>query len=329
MVRGGHCARAFVHGVSGGAILDTAVAADWSGRRVLLTGASGFLGGQVARQALAAGVELHTLGRRPGPTGAIHHQADLTDRAAINAAVDSARPAAVIHCAAPGVAHGSMDFPAMLAVAEGGTDALYAACARLPEPPRVVHVGSGFEFAASDHPIPPDQPPGTEPFSYGAAKAASSAIALRYADRIPLALLRPFHIYGAGEAARRLGPVLIERSVGGESIPLTGCEQQRDFLHVDDCAAFLWYGLTLTGSYNLGSGQPLVLRDYVEAVVAQLARHGIDADCQFGAVPYREGEPMISLPDIARWTAACPRTARVSLNQGVADLVKSELARCA
>jgi UDP-glucose 4-epimerase len=296
-------------------ILDRAAAAAWSGRRVLLTGASGFLGGQVARQALAAGVELHTLGRGAGADGSAHYRVDLTDSAAVAGAVVAANPEAVIHCAAPGVAPGSVAYAMMLAVAEGGTEALYAACAALPMPPPVVHVGSGFELAAA-------------PNSYGAAKAAATAVALRYAERLPLALLRPFHLYGAGEAPQRLGPYLIAQASKGQAIPLTGCAQVRDFLHVDDCAACLWQGLGLTGVYEIGSGRGLALKSYVETLLAELRGHGIVADCQFGALPYREGEPMSSLPEISAWTSACPRGARVSLIEGVADLVKAELARC-
>lgn len=301
--------------MSGGAILDRSAAREWTGRRVLLTGASGFLGQQVARQAFAAGVALHTLGRRLGPTEAVHHHADLTDPSAVAEAVRQARPEAVIHCAAPGVAPGSQSFAAMLEVAETGTEALYAACVELPEPPRVVHVGSGFEHAAAAE-------------SYGAAKAAATAVALRFAQHLPLALLRPFHLYGAGEAAGRMGPFLIRQARAGKPIPLSGCEQVRDFLHVDDCAAFLWQGLGLTGTYEIGSGTNRPLRGYVEALTAELAARGIVAECQFEALPYRPGEPMVSLPDLTAWNAAGGRTAQVTLTQGAADLVDAELTQC-
>lgn len=297
------------------AIFDDTAARRWAGRRVLLTGASGFLGRQVARQALAADVLLHTLGRGAATAGAVHHRADLTDNAAVRAAVVAAQPKAVIHCAAPAVTDRSLAFADMLAVAEGGTEALYAACAALPEVPSVVHVGSGFELDAA-------------PQSYGAAKAAATAAALRFAKHMPLAVLRPFHIYGAGEAPSRLGPFLIGQARCGAPIPLTGGEQLRDFLHIDDCAAFLWRGLGLTGVYELGSGKSIALRAYVQTVIAALAKRGITAHCQFGALPYREGEPMVSLPDLAAWKAVCDRRPRVALAEGVADLVKSELARC-
>ena len=182
------------------ALLDAEAARPFAGQRVLLTGASGFLGGHVAAQAITAGVQLHSLGRTAGFGGATHHHADLTDRAAVARAVADAAPQAVIHCAAPGVAYGSAALSEMLTVAALGTANLLDACAEMVQPPRVVLLGSGFEYALADHPVAEDWPLVPSGSHYGAAKAAASAVAGAYADRLSLALLRPFHIYGAGEA---------------------------------------------------------------------------------------------------------------------------------
>jgi nucleoside-diphosphate-sugar epimerase len=299
-----------------------------------MTGASGFLGHHLARQGLAGGAALHVLGRRPGPEGSVLHRADLSDADAVGQAVAALAPEAVIHCAAPGVAHGSMDYAGMLAVTEQGTRALYAACAALPRPPAVVQVGSGFEYAPSAHAVAEDWPLMPAPQSYGAAKVAASRVAQEFADRLSIALLRPFHVYGAGEAGRRLGPFLIGEARAGRAVPLTACEQRRDFLHVDDCAAMLWDALTRLDPApsltcrNLGSGRSIGLAEFVAAVTAELAANGIAADCQIGALAYREGEPMVSLPNISRWIADGGRVARVSLAEGVADLVRAELTRC-
>ena len=315
------------------ALLDAEAARPFAGQRVLLTGASGFLGGHMARQALAAGVELHMLGRSAGPAGTAHHQADLTDRTAVARAVAAARPQAVIHCAAPGVAYGSMELAGMLSITVGGTEALLDACAALDQPPRVALLGSGFEYAPGDRPVAEDWPIEPSASQYGTAKAAAARAAEGFSDRLPLTLLRPFHIYGAGEAPRRLGPYLIAQACAAAPVELTACEQQRDFLHVDDCGAMIWAALAAAGEapglevLNLGSGQPITLRAYVDLVLAELARHGVTAQCRIGALPYRAGEPMVSLPDPARWQAKGLRTARIPLEAGVADLVRTELER--
>ena len=103
-------------------------------------------------------------------------------------------------------------------------------------------------------------------------------------------------------------------------------------LRVGCAAAMLWAALAARGPQpgldlcNLGSGQPIALRQFIEALVAELARHGFAAQCRIGALPYRASEPMVSLPDLSRWQAKGLRRARVSLAEGVADLVAAELA---
>lgn len=319
-----------------GGILSTDGAAQFAGQRVLLTGASGFLGGHVARQALAARVELHELGRRAGAEGAQFHHADLTDGPAVARIVGKVCPHAVIHCAAPGVRYGALDFAAMLAVAVGGTQALYAACAALAQPPVVVHVGSGFEYAASPAPVSEDAAIVPSASLYGAAKAAAAAVAGGFAADLRIMLLRPFHIYGAGEAAQRLGPMLIARARAGERVALTAGGQQRDFVHVDDCARLIWTALAKAGEtmtcgatvLNCGSGTAITLRHFIEALAAELRRAGLAPDLALGALPYRAHEPMVSLPDLTRLRATLDWQPRVSLLQGIADLAHMELAQC-
>ena len=316
------------------ALLDAVAARPFSGQRMLLTGASGFLGWHVARQGLAAGVEVHCLGRLPGPEGSHHHPADLVHRDEVSAAVAAVQPQAVIHCAAPGVAFGAAPLADMLAVAVLGTEALLDACASLADRPPVVLVGSGFEYVPVGQAVDESWPIIPAGSHYGAAKAAAACTAGAFADRLALTLLRPFHIYGAGEAERRLGPFLIARARAGEPVDLTACEQLRDFLHVDDCAAMLWAALAASDAapglklFNLGSGEQIMLRTFVEALVAELSGHGVAAQCRIGALPYRASEPMVSLPELSRWNARGLRNARVTLQQGVADLVTQELARC-
>src|ERR671937_1523013 len=70
--------------------------------RILVTGASGFVGGVVCGELLARGHEVAALVRRPGsePPGTNAVPADLTDGASLRAAIEEARPDCVIHLAA-------------------------------------------------------------------------------------------------------------------------------------------------------------------------------------------------------------------------------------
>ena len=317
------------------ALLNRQVAHTFAGQRVLVTGASGFLGQQVVRQGLAAGAEMHTLGRTGGHPDSHFHRADLTDPAAVKRAVMAASPHAVLHCAGPGLADRGLSDAALLSVCAGGTEALLAACAVLPQPPPIILVGSGFEYDPSDQPVPEDWPTDHSLNPYGAAQAAAAAVAHSYANRLAITLLRPFHIFGAGEAASRLGPHIIASARAGRAVELTAGEQVRDFIHVDDCAACLWIalgnqvrepGLAL---YNLGSGEAITLRQFVEALSDALRKQGRPVELRFGARPYRDGELRVSLPDISRWQKATGWQSGVSLAAGAMDQVVQELARCA
>lgn len=315
-----------------GAFFSDYAARAFAGRRVLLTGATGFVGRHLAGQALAAGVELHVLTRSTALPGAVAHHADLTDAAGVRAAMRSARPHVLIHAAAPGVGFGSMPLGQMLAVTAGGTEALYAAAAELPQPPQVIHLGSGFEYTPADHPV--DEGASIVPSGglYGAAKAAGAAVAGAYAGRLTMTLLRPFHIYGPGEASRRLGPSVIAETLAGRPVELTGGEQVRDFLHVDDCARAIWLAADSGQGFrvlNLGSGERRPLRDYIAAIGRALAAAGHEPDLRFGAVPYRPGEPMVSVPDLSRLRATLDWRAAVPLEDGTADYVAWSLAQCA
>lgn len=319
-----------------GRFLATDTALALRGARVLLTGSSGFVGSHLVRQALGAGLDLHLLARRPtDQPGAAVHLADLRDRAAVHAVVQAVQPDVVLNLASPGVAFGTADYQEMVTTLALGAEALLSACAELPRAPHVVHVGTGFEYADSDRPLREDDPIIPSATRYGAAKTAASAVVGGFRGMLPITVLRPFNIYGAGDTAPRLAQFIVAGAQRGEPVKVSPCEQVRDFLHIDDFGRLAWLAAQRLPKSeellicNVGSGQPQPLRAYVEALTAALQAHGLKVDLQLGALPYRAGEPMLAVPDLTRLHATFDWQADIALADGAADYVEWELARCA
>ena len=114
--------------------------------------------------------------------------------------------------------------------------------------------------------------------------------------------LRFEHLYGEGDDPAKLVMSLIDKCVRGErEIQLTTGRQQRDFIHVDDAVAAI---MTILGcesdlpdfsEYEVGSGKSSTIRELC-LLVNRLS--GDRSRLVFGALPYLEGELMISRADV-------------------------------
>lgn len=110
---------------------------------------------------------------------------------------------------------------------------------------------------------------------------------------IAFANLRVFHMYGPEDGSGKFVPDIIRKCLAGSAIALTSGEQRRDFVYVDDVAraivAVVHAGLAPGyHHYDVGSGSPIRIRDFVERVNRLC---GGRAALNFGALAMREGEP--------------------------------------
>lgn len=180
--------------------------------RVLVTGAAGMLGRDVASAATASGHdELIALGRA---------DLDITDAAAVQAAVVGARPDAVINCAAWTDVDGA-EAEAEQAFAVNGPAAGHVARAAAAAGAWTVHVSSDYVFAG-DKRSPYVESDPTEPKSqYGRGKLAGE---LAVAEAAPAAhtVVRSSWLFGAGG---RCFPATILRA-GAERDQLTVVDDQ-------------------------------------------------------------------------------------------------------
>lgn len=261
----------------------------WLGRRVLVTGASGFLGGAVCDVLLGAGAEVHGTGRsRLPPREVVAHHASRPDD--LGEIVARVRPEVVLHLASP-VELGRE--PELYARLRPGildaSAALGRAC--LQAGVRLVHVGTCEELAGGTVPFGPEALAPTSPYSALKAAAAAWLQMLARTHGLELVVARPFRCFGPGEA-RGLVPAACRAALLGQPLPTTDGRQVREWNHVDAVAkglvALAASPRAAGGAWNLGGGPRLSVAEVVARI---FARAGAEPSLvQAGALPRRPGE---------------------------------------
>jgi UDP-glucose 4-epimerase len=304
--------------------------------RLLITGAAGFVGARVVRQAVGRGLDVVAA---VGPTSRLDRiadlagrieivRADVTDREALTAAVLRAQPDACIHLAATGSVVRDPDPSRVLATNALATATLIQALAQT-RCARLVSTGSSSEYGPMDGPMDETRLP--EPADpYGVAKLAGGKLAHVLGRELGLetAHLRLFSIYGPGEDSRRLIASLVRGLLTGRPVELTPGGQVRDFVYVDDAAGALLLAALRPGidrlTVNVGSGIETSVRE-----VAELAgdltetRHLL----RFGARPYRDGERFAWRAGTERAASELGWRATTSLREGLTRTIAHEAGR--
>jgi len=133
---------------------------------------------------------------------------------------------------------------------------------------------------------------------YAASKLSLSILGQQIAKDagVAFAWARLFYLYGDTENEKRLVPSAINALLRNEIFPATAGEQIRDYLHVTDVASAFWFVLQnrLSGVYNVSSGEPISIQTLLRSIGDILEKKKL---IQFGAIPYREWEPMFICGD--------------------------------
>jgi UDP-glucose 4-epimerase len=261
----------------------------FSGVKVLVTGATGFIGSHLCAALRRMGAEVHAVSRGLHAGGELRWwQADLTDIGAIRKLLTDICPEILFHLsghvtAAPALEFALSTFDShVISTVRLLTAATEIGCKR------VVLTASLTEPQGSASKIIPSSP-------YAAAKWTSCAYGRMFHAlyKTPVTIVRPFMAYGPMQNAQKIIPYVTLSLLRGETPRLGSGRWQADWIYIDDVIEGILAAACLPGvegsTIDLGSGIMIPVREVVDQVVTLV---GSSIKPSFGALPDRPAEEL-------------------------------------
>lgn len=287
--------------------------------KILVTGASGFLGSHLCQRFVHNGAEVHAVSRiqrNPGSGCLRWWQGDMADIETTRALLCEIKPGLIIHLAGLSTASPERELvlPTLHSLLVSTVNLLVVAaeigCRR------IILAASLTEPQPNSSEIIPGSP-------YAAAKWASGGYARMFHKLydVPVVTVRVFMTYGPRQDKRKLIPHVILSLLNGEAPKLSSGQQEFDWIYVDDVVEGFLLAAEAPGidgrTIDLGSGVLVSVRTVVENLVELT---GSKIDPQFGAVSDRPFE-QVRVADIAYPYAKLGWKATTSLEEGLESTV--------
>ena len=290
----------------------------------VVTGGAGFIGSHVAASLLADGYRVVVIddlsaGKAENvPAGADLEQVDVSERAALDAAIDAAKPEAIYHLAAQASVVASVADPGRdCQVNVQGTLNVLEAATRHRVPVIFSSTGGALYGDAAPLPTPEDRIPDPRA-PYGASKWAGEAYVATWAGMsgLPHTICRFGNVYGPRQSPHGEAGVVAIFShhlyAGTHPTIFGGGTPTRDYIHVDDVVRFLRMASGTAGVFNVGTG--------IEANVLSLyesLQRAAGTTIEPLHAPLRAGELLRSCLDTTRARETLGWQAEISLEDGL------------
>ena len=294
--------------------------------KVLITGASGFLGTHLVQRLCPISGEVHATSRTQRPTlkgGPLWWQTNLEDLGAVRSLFETVKPDIIFHMSGLASAIQTVEFvlPTFHSLLTSTVNLLTVATEVGCQ--RVVLAGSLNEPQSEDPEMIPSSP-------YAAAKWASSAYGrmVHALYGTPLVIVRTFMTYGPGQDSRKLIPSVVLSLLQGESPKLSSGQWNADWIYINDVIDGFLAAAQMPqiegAMFDLGSGALVTVRELVEKLVKIV---GCSTRPLFGALPDRAFEPARKA-EIRKTFEKLGWNPKVSLESGLQQTVEWYRAQC-
>ncbi|OGC03092.1 hypothetical protein A3H38_04300 [candidate division WOR-1 bacterium RIFCSPLOWO2_02_FULL_46_20] len=150
------------------------------------------------------------------------------------------------------------------------------------------------------------------------------------AGRIRFVNLRLFHLYGPGDGSQKFVPSMVARCLAGEEIDLSDGTQKRDFIYIEDAVSAITIAMQAEigqgkgyRHYDIGTGRSISIRNFMENVQQICAS---DAKLNFGALPTRKGEFKDACAD-SQMLRALGWSPKVAIEAGIQSVIAAATGR--
>lgn len=265
-------------------------------KRVLITGAAGFVGANLSRRLVGTSKVVATfhpsdhLWRLRGLSSKIKIvPLDMADYEAVGKLVGKLKPNYIFHLAAAGTYPNQKEFRKIFTANTVGTANLLEALRHINYRAFIM-TGSSSEYGYMSKPM--KETDVLEPNSYySATKGGATLLTQAFAsvEGKSTVVLRFFSIYGPWEEPGRLIPTVIAKCIKQQLIQVTGGNEVRDFVYVDDAVDALLLAAKkaqkLKGHiFNVGSGKQTKIVDVARMAIKITASN---AQLKIGSYPAR------------------------------------------
>jgi nucleoside-diphosphate-sugar epimerase len=306
---------------------------DLAGARVLVTGATGFIGSHLARRLVGDGAEVHALTSTVSSVYPVRllgirdqltlHGGNLTDAGAMAALVERVHPAIVFHLGAYTHVGKSWDrLDECIQTNVQGTVNLLQALARI-EYRRFVYTSTSEVYG--DVAVPFREDASVNPLSpYSVSKYAGErfCLMLQRGRGWPVVVVRPFNAYGPAQSPDRVIPEIIVQALRKERLAMTQGRQTREFNFVGDLVEGFIRAAVVPGVegrvFNIGGGEELAMRDLAGTILGLM---GNPIRAEIGALPDRPTEIWHMRSDSTRAREELGYRPQRSLREGLEETI--------